>query len=136
MKKKYKIAICFGTWDIFHIGHLNLLRNAKALCDRLIVCVSTDEYVLKTKGHKPIIPFKDRLRIVNAIKMVDNVDFQDITFTKKDAVKQYKPNVIFVGDDWKGKKWDGAKLGVKVEYLRYTKKISTTKIINKIKNGK
>ena len=136
MNKKYNTGICFGAWDMFHIGHLNLLRNAKAQCKRLIVCVSTDEYIEENKEHVPVIKFRDRLRIVNSIQFVDDVDFQDKQFTKKCAIKQYKPEVIFVGDDWKGKEWDGKKLGVKVEYLKYTKRISTTKIKDKIKNEK
>lgn len=133
--KKYKIGLCWGVWDLYHVGHLNLLQNAKDLCEKLIVCVSTDEYVLKNKQHNTIIQFSERLRIINSIYLVDEVGFQSNTYTKKDAVDDYKPDVIFVGDDWKDKKWDGAKLGVPVEYLKYTERVSSTIIKNKIEDN-
>lgn len=130
---KYKRGITFGVFDMFHIGHLNLLRNAKELCDELIVCVSSDAYCLKYKGVNPTIPGLDRLEIIEAIEYVDEVDVQCIKKPKQYTVDEYKPDVIFVGDDWKGKDWDGARLGIPVVYLPYTREISSTILRKQLK---
>jgi len=132
---KYKRGITFGAFELFHIGHLNILRRAKAMCEKLIVCVSDDEYIRKVKKHEPIIRFKDRKKVLESIEYIDEVSPQSYSFGKAAAVKKYKPDVIFVGDDWKGKDWDGAKLGIPVIYFPYTKGISTTKIKKKIRKG-
>jgi len=128
--KKYKRGICWGTWDGLHVGHLTLLENASKLCEKLYVGVSDDEYVIKHKGHKPMFTWLDRTSAIKkfAKDYVYTRFHQDRNFTKKVAVKYYNPDVIFVGDDWKGKDWDGAKLGVPVIYLPYTKNISSTKL--------
>lgn len=138
MSKKLpcKVALAWGAWDLFHIGHLNLIRNAKELCDRLIVCVSTDEYIRKNKGHLPITPFSERLMIVGAIRYVDAVDRQDETFSKKDAIKQYKPDLLVVGDDWAPDTFTGEGMGVPVAYLPYTKHISSTLLRERLSENK
>ena len=95
-----------GVYDMFHIGHLNVLKNAKALCDYLIVAVSTDELVQEYKHKTPIIPFENRRAIVEAIKYVDKVVPQ-VNMDKKQAAIDNHINVMFVGDDWKGtEKWN------------------------------
>ena len=95
-----------GVYDMFHIGHLNVLKNAKALCDYLIVAVSTDELVQEYKHKTPIIPFENRKAIVEAIKYVDKVVPQ-VNMDKKQAAIDNQINVMFVGDDWKGtEKWN------------------------------
>lgn len=133
LKDKIKlplVGLTWGAFDILHVGHLNLLRNAKKRCDRLVVCVSDDEYIEKVKGHKPFMKFSDRMNIIKSIKFVDDVDIQTLKFAKKDAVKKYKPSVLFVGDDWTPETYGGEGLGIPVVYLPYTKDISSTKLRN------
>ena len=101
MKKKYKIGYTTGVFDMFHIGHLNILRRAKEQCDYLIVGVSTDELVRDYKNKTPIVPFEERKAIVDAIKYVDEVVPQT-SMDKFEAWKKLHFNAIFHGDDWKG----------------------------------
>ena len=130
------IGYTTGVFDLFHIGHLNLIRNASALCDRLIVGVSTDALRSEFKGKYPIIPFDDRIEIIRNIKGVDLAIPQE-TLNKMIAWKKLKFNVLFVGDDWFNtsdwKKYDLilTKMGVKIIYFPYTKKVSST-LINQI----
>lgn len=123
-----------GVYDMFHVGHLNIIKNAKALCDYLIVAVSTDEVVESNKHKKAIIPFEDRVRIVEAIRYVDKVVPQksyDID-AKVTAALENKIDVMFVGDDWKGTdKWNQIEeklkaVGVRLVYLPHTDGISST----------
>lgn len=99
--KKYKIGYTTGVFDMFHIGHLNILRRAKEQCDYLIVGVSTDENVIRYKHKRPVIPFEDRKRIVEAIRYVDQVVAQE-DMDKFSAWERLHFNAIFHGDDWKG----------------------------------
>ena len=123
-----------GVFDLFHIGHLNLLKNAKGMCDKLVVGVSTDELVFY-KSKKAVIPFEERLEIVRSIKYVDAVVPQE-NMDKFESWKKMKFDIIFVGDDWyNSKKWhkienNFKKVNVKVVYFPYTKNISST-LINK-----
>lgn len=125
-----------GTFDLFHVGHLNILRTAKSLCDFLIVGVSTEEAVYYKK-RKIIIPFYQRVEIVRAIKYVDAV----VSQTSCDKIKAYdrlKYNKLFVGDDWYGTStWDKYEKvllpkGVSIIYVPYTEDISTTLIVEEI----
>jgi len=125
---KYKIGLTFGVFDMIHSGHVNLLQNAKKQCKKLIVCVSSDEYVRKVKNHEPIIPLKERIKVVEALKYVDEVAIQTLTFGKKEAVAKFQPNVLFVGDDWTPSTYTGMNLGVPVVFLPYTKGISSTEL--------
>ena len=126
-----------GVYDLFHIGHLNLLKNAKARCDYLIVGITTDELV-KYKGKSPVIGLKERMEIVDAIKYVDEVVVQD-DLDKVKAWEKYHYDVLFVGDDWKGTdKWNDYERrlnekGAKVCYLPYTKTTSSTLITKVLK---
>jgi len=129
---KYKIGITWGAYDLLHFGHLNLLQKSKKLCKKLIVCVSTDEYIRCNKGHCPIVPHRERIKMIKALSCVDEVDIQGINFNKKLAIKKYKPDIIIVGDDWNPKTFTGEGLGVKVLYLPYTKTISSTLIKKKL----
>ena len=119
-----------GVFDLFHIGHLKLLKLAKEKCDFLIVGVTTDELV-SYKFKKAVIPFKERLAIVRAIKYVDKVVPQK-TMNKIDAWEEFKFNKMFVGDDWRGtEKWNAYekefhKLNVEIVYFPYTKGTSST----------
>ena len=99
--KKYKIGYTTGVFDMFHVGHLNILKQAKEYCDYLIVGVSTDELVQEYKHKTPIIPFEDRCEIVKAIRYVDEVVPQ-INRDKIAAFNKYKFDVMFVGNDWQG----------------------------------
>mgnify|MGYP001340897201 CR=1 FL=1 len=135
-KKKKIIGYTSGVYDLFHVGHLNILENAKSLCDKLIVGVTTDELVKDYKGKATVIPFSERIRIVKSMKYVDGVVPQN-SMDKMDMWKRVKFDIMFVGDDWYAtKKWgdldkEFRKHGVKIIYLPYTKKTSSTKI-NKI----
>lgn len=126
------IGYTAGVFDLFHIGHLNLLKNAKSMCDRLIVGVTVDELVAY-KGKAPLIPYNDRLEIVRSIKYVDAVVPQT-DMNKLLMCKKLKANMMFVGDDWyNSDKWNAyedafAEAGIKIIYFPYTKGISTTGI--------
>ena len=127
-----KIGYTTGVYDLFHIGHLNLLRKAKEQCDYLIVGVSTDELV-SYKHKQAVIPHEERKEIVGAIKYVDEVVTQE-NMNKMEAWEKFHFNVMFVGDDWKGTdKWkniekDFTEKGVKIVYFPYTKGTSSTLI--------
>lgn len=124
-----------GAFDLFHIGHLNLLKRAKSQCSKLIVGVTTDELIERTKGHKPAIPLAERMEILKACKYVDEVVVQD-DLDKVLAWEKYHYNILFSGDDWKNNpRWVGyeEKLnekGARVVYLPYTKETSSSKIIS------
>ena len=132
MCEPLRIGYTTGVYDLFHIGHLNLLRKAKAQCDYLIVGVSTDDLV-EYKGKRSVIPFEERKEIVAAIKYVDEVVTQE-NMDKLGAWKKYHFDVMFVGDDWKGTdKWnkieaDLKEVGAEVVYFPYTKGTSSTLI--------
>ena len=99
-----KIGYTTGVFDLFHVGHVNLLKNAKSLCDKLIVGVTVDELVLY-KGKKSVIPFDERLEVVSACKYVD-LAIPQKSINKVAAVEKLKANILFVGDDWyKNDKW-------------------------------
>jgi glycerol-3-phosphate cytidylyltransferase len=128
------IGYTSGVYDLFHIGHLNLLINARSLCDQLIVGVTTDELVLY-KHKKSVIPFQERLEIVRSIKYVDAAISQP-DMDKFKAWEKLKFNVLFVGDDWfQNPKWEDIELkfkevDVKVVYFPYTKGTSSTILNN------
>ena len=125
------IGYTTGVYDMFHIGHLNILRRAKEQCDYLIVGVSTDELVQHDKNKFPIIPFKDRCAIVEAIKYVDKVVPQPDK-NKFGAWELYHFHKMFVGSDWKGTpQWEAfekqfSPVGVEIVYLDHTDGISST----------
>ena len=131
MGKKYKIGYTTGVFDMFHIGHLNLLKRAKEQCDRLIVGVTTDRLCYERKAKYPIISEQDRMAIISELRCVDDVIFQD-DMDKMRMVKNYHVNVVFVGSDWKGSKsWENyekqfATAGCSVVYLNHTEGISSS----------
>ena len=137
MKKSKKIGYTTGVFDMFHIGHLNILKKAKALCDYLIVGVSTDALVEEYKNKKTIIPEEQRFEIVASIKYVDDVVYQE-SMDKMAAWEKYHFNTVFVGSDWKGTdKWEKIeqefkKVGVEVVYLPHTDGISSSLLREKI----
>ena len=133
--KKYKVGYTTGVYDLFHIGHLNLLRRAKEQCDHLIVGVTVDELVAY-KHKQAVIPFEERLEIVSSIKYVDEAVPQT-SMDKMAAWKEHHFDVMFVGDDWKGTdKWnkleaDFKEVGVDIVYFPYTKSTSST-LLNQV----
>ena len=126
------IGYTAGVYDLFHIGHLNLLKNAKGMCDKLIVGVTVDNLVAY-KGKQPLIPFEDRIEIVRSIKYVDAAVPQ-YDMDKLVACKKLGATILFVGDDWYGtEKWKNyekefSEAGIKIVYFPYTKGVSSTKI--------
>lgn len=136
------IGYTTGVYDLFHIGHLNLLRNARGLCDRLIVGVTVDELV-SYKHKRSVIPFHERMEIVRACRYVDAVIPQE-QLDKFEAWKKIKFNVLFVGDDWYGSdRWQEledkfTEVGVRVVYFPYTKGTSSTlinEVLQKLRDG-
>ena len=129
------IGYTTGVFDLFHIGHLNIIRESKKKCDYLIVAVSNDQLAFKLKKRKPVIPFKERLTIIESLKYV-NKAVEEKVDDKIDVRKKYKFDIIFKADDWKKtKKWKKLKkslnkLNTKVVFLKYTKGTSSTLIKN------
>jgi len=139
-EKKYKIGYTTGVFDMFHIGHLNILKRAKEQCEYLIVGVSTDELVLEYKNKKPCIPFEQRLAIVDAIKYVDKVVAQT-DMDKYSAWVNLRFQAIFHGDDWKGSEMykkvetELSAVGVDLVFLPHTEGISSTALTKEIGVG-
>lgn len=136
MGKKMIIGYTAGVFDLFHIGHLNLLRNAKAMCDKLIVGVTVDELV-SYKGKSAFIPFDERIEIVRSIRYVDAA-IPQADMDKVSVCKKLKADFLFVGDDWyETEKWRDyennlKEIGCKVIYFPYTRSVSSTLIREKI----
>lgn len=134
--KKYRIGYTCGVFDFFHIGHLNLLERCKEMCDYLIVGVCDDDYVRHVKGKEPVMLDEQRVRILNAVKPVDEAVLVDVETTndKMLALEKFHFDVLFSGDDWKGSERYAkteaafADLGVAIEYFPYTQGISTTQL--------
>lgn len=135
--KKYKTGYTTGVFDLFHVGHLNIIKKAKEQCEHLIVGVSTDELVMMYKKKKPVIPFEQRISIVGALKYVDEV-IPQTSMDKLQAWNQYRFDAIFHGDDWKGSsmyndiEMQFKKLGVDVVFIPHTDGISSTDIAKRI----
>ena len=136
--KKYKVGYTTGVFDVFHIGHLNILKNAKEQCDYLIVGVSTDELAQSYKHKIPLVPFADRKAIVEAIKYVDRVVSQT-SMDKFAAWEDLHFDALFHGDDWKGSDMYNeveeklSNVGCEVVFLPHTPGISSTELIQKLK---
>lgn len=132
------IGYTTGVYDLFHIGHLTLLKNAKGMCDKLIVGVTVDEMV-QYKGKSALIPFEDRIEIVRSIKYVDAAVPQ-YDMDKLTACKKLGASILFVGDDWYSTdKWKNyetefSEAGIKVIYFPYTRGVSSTIIATALKD--
>jgi glycerol-3-phosphate cytidylyltransferase len=121
-----------GVFDLFHIGHLNILKKAKENCDKLIVGVNTDELVESYKGKSPIIPFEDRIEIIKSLECVDKA----LPVSHRDKIQQFheiKYDILFVGDDWKNSEIFSelekviSKFGSTIKYFTYTENVSSSK---------
>lgn len=138
MEKKI-IGYTTGVYDMFHIGHLNVIRRAKEQCDYLIVGVSTDELVRHEKNKTPVIPYEERAEIISALKYVDEVVPQ-VNKDKFSAWEKYRFDKMFVGSDWQGTpQWEQYEkqfepVGVEIVYLPHTDGISSTKLTVVIKD--
>ena len=138
------IGYTTGVFDLFHIGHLNIIKESKKKCDYLIVAVSNDKLVFKLKKKKPVIPFKERIEIIKSLKYVDRAVEEKVD-DKTKVKNKYKINIIFKGDDWKNtRKWNQLekelkKQNIKIIFIKYTKKTSSSlikKILNKMDKKK
>jgi len=141
--EKKKIGYTCGVYDLFHVGHLNLFERCKKQCDYLIVGVCDDEYVRTIKKKEPMINEKDRTRIVNSLKVVDEAHVIDTqtTIDKMLALKKFNYNVLFVGDDWKGterfkateKQFKENGIDVEIVFFPYTQGVSTSALREELK---
>lgn len=131
------IGYTTGVYDVFHIGHLNVIRRASLECDRLIVGVTTDELAESRKGARPVVPWTERAEIVAQLRYVDDVVAQD-SMDKIAAWKEQRFHVMFVGDDWQGTPtWDRlerdfAQVGVTIRYFPYTRHTSSTALRSRL----
>jgi len=123
----------FGGFDLLHLGHINLLREAKKRCEKLIVCVSTDDYIDEHKGIYPFLSLEDRIYLVKLTGYADIVDRQDVR-GKKRLIEKYNPDALFVGDDWHKGTYDGEGY-CRVVYLKHTDGISTSWYREKLRSN-
>lgn len=127
------VVITFGTFDLLHIGHVNMLNKCKKHGNKLIVGVSSDKLNYKKKSRNPIFNEKDRMEIIKNISCVDEVFLEESLELKRDYIQKYNADIFIIGDDWKGK-FDDIQDICKVLYLNRTENISTTDLITDIKN--
>lgn len=127
-----KTIITFGTFDVFHVGHLNVLSRARELGDRLVVGVSSDSLNRRKKGRKPVYRQSERLQIIAGLKCVDDVFVEESLEQKADYIRSHGADVLVMGDDWEGKFDDLSEL-CEVVYLPRTPSVSTTSIIEVVK---
>lgn len=128
-----KKIITFGTFDVFHVGHVNILERAKAMGDYLIVGVSSDQLNMSKKGRNPIYSENDRMHIIKALSCVDEVFFEHSLELKGEYIKRYDADVLVMGNDWEGR-FDEFKNICEVKYFPRTPSISTTEIIEVVKS--
>jgi len=120
-----------GAWDMFHVGHLNMLKRARERCDRLVVGVVTDDALQEAKGKLPVVPFEERLEVVRSLTLVDEV-VRDFSSDKLEVWGRVGFDVVFKGDDWRGTpkgdrlERDMSAVGVRVSYFPYTAHTSST----------
>ena len=131
MPRMSRTVITFGTFDVFHVGHLRVLERAAALGDRLVVGVSADALNERKKGRVPVFSERERLAIVGALKVVDEVFLEESLEQKRDYILEHGADVLVMGDDWAGR-FDDLGDVCEVKYLTRTPAISTTAIIEHI----
>lgn len=128
-----KTIITFGTFDVFHVGHLNLLERAAQLGQRLVVGVSTDALNFSKKGRYPVYAQEERVRIIAALRCVDEVFLEHSLEAKAEYVQEYGADILVMGDDWAGR-FDWLSPWCEVTYLQRTPSISTTEVIERIRS--
>lgn len=126
-----KTGITFGTFDMFHYGHLRILQRARALCDRLVVGVASDEFNMrKAKHRKPVFPWEHRAAIIGELRCVDEVFKEECEEKKLDYIRDHKADVFIMGGDYQGTfDWIGRELGIEIVVLPRTPDVSTTALI-------
>jgi glycerol-3-phosphate cytidylyltransferase len=122
-----RVGITFGTFDLLHVGHINILERAKNVCDYLVVGVSTDALNLAKKSEPPVYSQDERLRIVGSLRVVDYVFFEESLEQKADYIRRFNADVLIMGQDWAGK-FDHLRELCEVLYLPRTPHISTTQV--------
>lgn len=125
-------VLTFGTFDVFHVGHLRILERARALGDRLVVGVSTDALNESKKGRPPVYRQEERVEIIAALRCVDEVFLEESLELKGEYIKQFRADVLVMGDDWRGR-FDEFSSLCEVVYLPRTPAISTTEVIERIR---
>lgn len=125
-------VITFGTFDVFHVGHLRLLERARSLGDKLVVGVSTDKLSFQKKGRNPVYSESERKEIIGSLKCVDQVFYEESLDIKRDYIIKYEANILTMGRDWEGK-FDVFNDVCRVVYFDRTPAVSTTEIIEKIR---
>ena len=130
-----KTGITFGTFDMFHYGHLRILQRSRELCDRLVVGVASDEFNMRKDKHRvPVFPWEQRAAIVAELKCVDEVFKEECEEKKLDYIREHHADIFIMGGDYEGKfDWIAKELGIEVAYLPRTQGVSTTELISKIK---
>ncbi|PKI02937.1 adenylyltransferase/cytidyltransferase family protein [Glaciecola sp. 33A] len=128
-----KTVITFGTFDVFHSGHVNILRRSREMGDRLVVGISSDQLNFSKKGRNPIYPLRSRMNILHAIKYIDQVFVEESLDLKRKYIIEHQADILVMGDDWTGK-FDQFTDICEVKYLTRTPSISTTEIIEVIKD--
>jgi len=129
-----KRVITFGTFDVLHVGHVNILERARALGDFLAVGVSSDALNIKKKGRAPVYREEDRIKIIRSLRFVDDVFVEESLELKKDYILEHNADILVMGDDWEGR-FDGMKEYCEVIYLPRTPSISTTEVIEVVRRG-
>jgi glycerol-3-phosphate cytidylyltransferase len=127
-----KTVVTFGTFDVFHVGHLRILDRARALGDRLLVGVSTDQMNFDKKGRYPVYSQDERMAIIRSLRHVDDVFLEESLALKRHYLLEFQADVLVMGDDWAGK-FDEFRDICRVEYLTRTPSISTTEVIERIR---
>lgn len=127
-----KTVVTFGTFDVLHVGHLRILERARALGDRLVVGISSDELNLSKKGRPPVFPQEERMQIIAALRCVDGVFVEESLEAKRGYLLAYRASVLAMGDDWRGKFEEFSDI-CQVVYFERTPAISTTAVIEKIR---
>lgn len=135
MRESMKKVITFGTFDVFHVGHINILERAARYGDYLVVGVSSDQLNFNKKQRYPVYSQEDRVKIIQSLKFVDEVFLEESLELKLEYIKHHQANVLVMGDDWAGK-FDWVKDACEVIYLPRTPSISTTEIIEVVRSGK
>jgi glycerol-3-phosphate cytidylyltransferase len=130
--KKKKTIITFGTFDVFHVGHLRILKRARSMGSSLIVGISTDALNFSKKGRNPVYSEAERIEIVSALKCVDRVFEEESLELKGEYIKKYNADILVMGNDWEGK-FDEFNNICQVVYFERTPAISTTEVIEKIR---
>ena len=125
-------VVTFGTFDVFHVGHLNILERAAQLGDHLIVGVSTDALNYSKKQRNPVYDQDERIRIIRALRCVDDAFFEESLEEKAQYIQQHRADILVMGDDWQGR-FDSLGTICEVVYLTRTPSVSTTAVIEKIR---